>query len=60
MEMETILVAITTLRILTENGGFIESCCDGIAERRGIGTIFKRAIESNLAPGPVWKEIFLA
>ena len=53
-------MAITTLRMLTENGGFIESCCDGIAERRGIGTIFKRAIESSLAPGPVWKEIFLA
>jgi len=32
----------------------------GIAERRGFGIIFQRAIEYSLAPGPVWKEIFLA
>ena len=33
---------------------------DGIAERRGIGNILQRAVENSFAPGPVWKEIFLA
>jgi hypothetical protein len=33
---------------------------DGIAERRGIGSILQRAVENSFAPGPVWKEIFLA
>ncbi|KAH9209037.1 heterokaryon incompatibility protein-domain-containing protein [Leptodontidium sp. 2 PMI_412] len=33
---------------------------DGIAERRGIGHVFQRAIENSLTPGPIWKEIFMA
>jgi hypothetical protein len=32
----------------------------GIAERRGFGIIYQGAVENSLAPGPVWKEIFLA
>lgn len=32
----------------------------GIAERRGIGVIYKKAVERSFNPGPVWKEIFLA
>ena len=32
----------------------------GIAERRGFGVIFQGAVDNSLAPGPVWKEIFLA
>lgn len=32
----------------------------GIAERRGFGHIFQDAVDNSLAPGPVWKEIFLA
>jgi hypothetical protein len=31
-----------------------------VAERRGIGVIFKAAIERSLKPGPIWKEILLA
>jgi hypothetical protein len=33
---------------------------DGIAERRGFGSLFQGAIDKCLSPGPVWKEIFLA
>lgn len=32
----------------------------GIAERRGFGFLHQSALRSSLAPGPVWKEIFLA
>lgn len=32
----------------------------GIAERRGFGLIHQGAVEFSLAPGPSWKEIFLA
>jgi hypothetical protein len=32
----------------------------GIAERRGIGAIYQKAVESSYEPGPLWKEIFLA
>ncbi|KAH6981686.1 heterokaryon incompatibility protein-domain-containing protein [Ilyonectria sp. MPI-CAGE-AT-0026] len=32
----------------------------GIAERRGFGYLHQSAVKSSLAPGPVWKEIFLA
>ncbi|KAM6536145.1 hypothetical protein FALCPG4_005662 [Fusarium falciforme] len=32
----------------------------GIAERCGFGLLFQGAVENSLAPGPVWKEIFLA
>ncbi|KAH7018965.1 heterokaryon incompatibility protein-domain-containing protein [Ilyonectria destructans] len=32
----------------------------GIAERRGFGLLHQGAVGSSLAPGPVWKEIFLA
>lgn len=32
----------------------------GIAERRGFGFLYQSAVGSSLAPGPVWKEIFLA
>jgi len=32
----------------------------GIAERRGFGHICQEAVERSLAPGPTWKEIFLA
>lgn len=31
----------------------------GIAERRGIGSIWQKAVESSLEPGPMWKEIVL-
>jgi hypothetical protein len=33
---------------------------DEIVERRGLGYIFHQAGDHSLAPGPVWKEIFLA
>ncbi|KAG5819171.1 hypothetical protein H9Q74_000758 [Fusarium xylarioides] len=32
----------------------------GIAERRGFGVLNQGAVEFSLAPGPSWKEIFLA
>ncbi|KAF4466688.1 hypothetical protein FALBO_6453 [Fusarium albosuccineum] len=32
----------------------------GIAERRGFGVLHQGAIDFSLAPGPRWKEIFLA
>jgi hypothetical protein len=32
----------------------------GIAERRGIGIMYKEAVERSFTPGPLWKEIFLA
>lgn len=32
----------------------------GIAERRGIGIIDRKAVERSFNPGPLWKEIFLA
>ncbi|KAF5532526.1 hypothetical protein FMEXI_12326 [Fusarium mexicanum] len=32
----------------------------GIAERRGFGLLQQKAVEFSLAPGPSWKEIFLA
>ncbi|KAL3590838.1 hypothetical protein FPOAC2_13040 [Fusarium poae] len=32
----------------------------GIAERRGFGLLHQGAVEFSLAPGPSWKEIFLA
>lgn len=32
----------------------------GIAERRGIGIIYQKAVERTYEPGPLWKEIFLA
>ncbi|KAF4442271.1 hypothetical protein FACUT_2088 [Fusarium acutatum] len=32
----------------------------GIAERRGFGLLNQGAVEFSLAPGPSWKEIFLA
>ena len=32
----------------------------GVAERRGIGQIYKVAAEKSFAPGPVWKRIVLA
>lgn len=32
----------------------------GIAERRGIGAIYQKAVERSYRPGPLWKEIFLA
>lgn len=31
----------------------------GIAERRGFGFLHQSAVERSLAPGPLWKEIFL-
>lgn len=33
---------------------------NGIAERRGIGQIYKTAAEKSFPPGPVWKQIVLA
>jgi hypothetical protein len=33
---------------------------NGVAERRGIGKIFKIAAEKSFPPGPVWKQINLA
>jgi hypothetical protein len=33
---------------------------EGIAERRGLGIMYKEAVERSFAPGPLWKEIFLA
>lgn len=33
---------------------------NGIAERRGIGQIYKAAAEKSFPPGPVWKQIVLA
>ncbi len=33
---------------------------EGIAERRGIGFIYKEAVERSFTPRPLWKEIFLA
>ena len=33
---------------------------NGVAERRGIGKIFKTAAEKSFPPGPVWKQIILA
>ena len=34
---------------------------DGIvAERRGLGQIFRRTVEKSVAPGPCWKEIVLS
>jgi hypothetical protein len=33
---------------------------EGIAERRGVGVIFQKAVERSCLPGPVWKEIFMA
>jgi hypothetical protein len=33
---------------------------DGVAERRGIGQIYKAAAEKSFPPGPVWKRIVLA
>jgi hypothetical protein len=32
---------------------------DGIAERRGIGSIPDSIVENSSPPGPVWKEILL-
>jgi hypothetical protein len=32
----------------------------GIAERRGIGIIFQKAVEQSIFPGPIWKEILMA
>jgi hypothetical protein len=32
----------------------------GIAERRGIGIIFQKAVERSFPPGPIWKEISMA
>ncbi|KAJ3523374.1 hypothetical protein NM208_g12478 [Fusarium decemcellulare] len=32
----------------------------GIAERRGFGMLHQGAVDFSLAPGPTWKEIFLA
>ncbi|MCJ1478413.1 hypothetical protein MMC13_007093 [Lambiella insularis] len=31
----------------------------GVAERRGLGQIFQRAVGTSVAPGPCWKEIIL-
>jgi hypothetical protein len=31
-----------------------------IAERRGLGIMYKEAVERSFTPGPVWKEVFLA
>ncbi|KAK1753807.1 HET-domain-containing protein [Echria macrotheca] len=33
---------------------------DGVAERRGIGIVFKDKFQESYSPGPVWKEILLA
>jgi len=33
---------------------------EGIAERRGLGLLHQNAVDFSLAPGPTWKEIFLA
>jgi hypothetical protein len=33
---------------------------NGVAERRGIGQIYKTAAEYSFLPGPVWKKIILA
>ncbi|KAK4182247.1 heterokaryon incompatibility protein-domain-containing protein [Podospora australis] len=33
---------------------------DGVAERRGMGSIEKDSVSRSLSPGPVWKEILLA
>lgn len=33
---------------------------NGIAERRGIGPVYKNAPEKSFPPGPVWKQIVLA
>lgn len=32
---------------------------NGIAERRGLGQIYQKALANSFAPGPVWKEILL-
>jgi hypothetical protein len=32
----------------------------GMAERRGVGVIFQKAVEKSFSPGPTWKEIFMA
>jgi hypothetical protein len=32
----------------------------GIAERRGLGIMYKEAVERSFTPGPLWKEVFLA
>ncbi|GAB1318643.1 hypothetical protein MFIFM68171_08853 [Madurella fahalii] len=37
----------------------VERDADGVAERRGIGTIDKESIQSSYPPGPAWKEILL-
>ena len=31
----------------------------GIAERKGLGSIWQKAVERSLPPGPKWKEIIL-
>ncbi|KAK5653509.1 hypothetical protein OQA88_8768 [Cercophora sp. LCS_1] len=33
---------------------------DKVAERRGLGTVSRAAVEQSFAPGPLWKEICLA
>jgi len=33
---------------------------EGIAERRGLGIMYKEAVERSFTPEPVWKEVFLA
>ena len=33
---------------------------NGVAERRGIGQIYKTAAEKSFPPGPAWKQIYLA
>jgi hypothetical protein len=33
---------------------------EGIAERRGLGLLHQNAVDFSLAPGPTWKESFLA
>lgn len=34
-------------------------CTDGIAERKGIGRIYQRALDQAFPPGPAWKQILL-
>jgi hypothetical protein len=61
-------LGIPALQYMPQNAGsgsdffniIVVEWSEGVAERRGIGTIRKDAIMHSYAPGPAWKEILLA
>lgn len=53
------IILLSELTVLDSYDVLLLEWKGGLAERRGIGTISKSAIENSFSPGPLWKEILL-